>query len=294
MPGQQRKSMGAEYIRANFRPEDRLAVVLLHKRSGAVTTRVSTAEKIAGNEYQAWLRHMNAQRHEIYVSMNNLHPEARGRFKADIAEIRHVYLDFDKDGAEAVAAMRAREDMPAPSHILTSSPGKFQVVWRVEGFRKDQAEELMRGMTRALGADVAATDCARVLRVPGFYNHKYEAPHFVTADNLSAEVYRPERFPEFAADGLSVRADLDGPRTRGAGTEDSTGGTSQSERDWAFAMRSLARGEDAESVIRAIEGYRSDKPNPGYYARHTVDKVVAVLMRPVQSTAEDTLTERTR
>jgi hypothetical protein len=293
MPAQPRKSIGGEYIRANFRPEDRLAVVLLHKRSGGVTTRVSTAEKIAGNEYQAWLRHMNAQRHEIYVSMNNLHPEARGRFKADIAEIRHVYLDFDQNGAEAVAAMRAREDMPEPNHILTSSPGKFQVVWRVEGFRKDQAEELMRGMTRALGADVAATDCARVLRVPGFYNHKYDSPHFVAVENLSRDVYRPERFPEFATEGLSVGAELENRRKRAAGVEDSTGGTSQSERDWAYAMRSLARGENAESVIRAIEGYRSDKPDPKYYARHTVEKAQAVLMRTVQPPAEATV-ERTR
>jgi hypothetical protein len=295
MPGQQRKSIGAEYIRANFRPEDRLAVVLLHKRSGAVTTRVSTAEKIAGNEYQAWLRHMNAQRHEVYVSMNNLHPEARGRFKADIAEIRHVYLDFDKDGAAAVAAMRAREDMPAPNHILTSSPGKFQVVWRVEGFRKDQAEDLMRGMTRALGADVAATDCARVLRVPGFYNHKYEMPHFVTVENLSGDVYRPERFPEFVTEGLSVRAHSQGERIRVAGAEDSAGGTSQSERDWAFAMRSLARGEDAERVIRAIERFRTDKPNPGYYAQLTVDKARATLNHsPAQVRDERSRSDRTR
>jgi hypothetical protein len=288
MPGQQRKSIGGEYIRANFRPEDRLAVVLLHKRSGAVITRVSTADKIAGEEYQAWLRHMNAQRHEVYVSMNNLRPEARGRFKADIAEIRHLYLDFDRDGAEAVAAMRGREDMPAPNHILTSSPGKFQVVWRVEGFRKDRAEELMRGMTRALGADVAATDCARVLRVPGFYNHKYETPHFVTVENLSRDVYRPERFPEFATEGLSVRADLEGRRMRTEGAVDSAGGSSQSERDWAFAMRSLARGEDAESVIRAIEGYRSDKPDPGYYARYTVEKAQAVLQRGGQPPTGET------
>jgi len=294
MPAQQRESIASAYIRANFRPDDRLAVVLLHKRSGAVTTRVSTADKIAAHEYQAWLRHMNAQRHEIYVSMNNLRPEARGRFKADIAEIRHVYLDFDQNGAEALAAMRDREDMPNPNHILTSSPGKFQVVWRVEGFRKDQAEELMRGMTRALGADVAATDCARVLRVPGFYNHKYNSPYFVTVENLSAETYRPDRFPEFATEGLSVRMDVASRRARGSGAVESSSGGSQSERDWAFAMRSLSRGEDAETVIRAIETYRSDKPDPAYYARHTVEKAQTLLERVGQAPQGERITERAR
>jgi hypothetical protein len=274
-----RRPIGAEYIRANFRPEDRLAVVMMNKRSGEPpTTRFPTAEKMAGEEYQAWLRFMNAKRYEIYVSMNNLRPDARGRLKSDIAEIRHVYLDFDKNGTEAVAAMRAREDMPEPNHILTSSPAKFQVVWRVERFRKDQAEDLMRGMTRALGADVAATDCARVLRVPGFYNHKYETPHFVTVENLSAEVYRPERFPEFATDGLAQRMDLENRRTGAAGQGERSAGGSQSERDWAFAMRSLLRGQQPEEVIRAIEAYRSDKPNPKYYAQYTVEKAQVVLL----------------
>lgn len=277
MERQPRKSIGGEYIRANFKPEDRLAVVMIQKRRSGATTRISTAEKISGSEYQAWLRHMNAQRHEIYVSMNNLRPEAKGRFKSDVAEIRHIYLDFDQNGAEAVAAMRARDDMPQPNHILTSSPGKFQVVWRVEGFRKDQAEELMRGMTRALGADVAAIDCARVLRVPGFYNHKYETPHFVTVENLSSDVYRPAQFPEFATEGLAPRMGLSNGDTNLRPKRDTTDGGSQSERDWAFAMRSLARGREPEDVIREIETFRPDKPNPRYYAQYTVDKAQVVL-----------------
>src|SRR6266851_10524721 len=48
---------------------------------------------------------------------------------------------------------------------------------------------------------------------------------------------------------------------------------SQSERDWAFAKRALARGDDAEEVIRRIADYRSeDKHDPEYYARVTVSK----------------------
>jgi hypothetical protein len=62
--------------------------------------------------------------------------------------------------------------------------GKFKVVWRVESVGKEQAEELMRGMTRATGADVAATHSSRVLRVPGFWNHKYSAPHYVTVEKF--------------------------------------------------------------------------------------------------------------
>jgi len=50
---------------------------------------------------------------------------------------------------------------------------------------------------------------------------------------------------------------------------------SQSEYDWAFAKRALLRGEDPEAVISQIARYRTvDKPDPEYYARHTVTKAL--------------------
>src|SRR5215472_16362100 len=63
-----------------------------------VLQRVATAEKIGDDRYQSWLRHMNAQRYEVYVSMNTLRPGAHGRTKADVRDIRHVYLDLDEGG----------------------------------------------------------------------------------------------------------------------------------------------------------------------------------------------------
>lgn len=42
----------------------------------------------------------------------------------------------------------------------------------------------------------------------------------------------------------------------------------------------LARGDDAEEIIRRIADFRTqDKPNPEYYARHTVMKAQAELSR---------------
>ena len=53
---------------------------------------------------------------------------------------------------------------------------------------------------------------------------------------------------------------------------------SQSERDWAYAKRALARGDDPEKVIRTIADYRSeDKADPNYYARRTVTQAQARL-----------------
>jgi hypothetical protein len=55
---------------------------------------------------------------------------------------------------------------------------------------------------------------------------------------------------------------------------------SQSEHDWAYAKRALARGDDPDLITRRIADYRSeDKPDPNYYARHTVLKAQAELLQ---------------
>src|SRR5689334_21185961 len=167
MSPNERRQASVDYLRDNFRPNDRLAVVLINKRSDTVIQRLTTAERLASEEVQGWLREQNQQRFEVYVSMNALRGIARGRTKADVEAIRHVYLDFDDNGTAAVEALVKRPDLPKPNYLVNSSPDKWQILWKVEGFAKDQSEELQRGLVRECGADPAATDCARVLRLPG-------------------------------------------------------------------------------------------------------------------------------
>ncbi len=261
-----RNDAGSRYIRENFEPTDRLAVVLLNKQTNAVVQRLGSAERIASPEFQSWLRHMNAQRNEVYVSMNALHDGARGRTKDDIGAIRHIYLDFDENGTAAVQKLLEREDLPTPNYLVNSSPDKWQVVWKVQGFEQNEAEELQRALVRDTGADPAATDSSRVLRLPGYYNHKYSKPHYVRAEQKSVETYSPDQFPRPAIDDRP--SSLSGP-----GRQESTaGGVTQSERDWAYARRALARGESESTIAAAIAAYRSDKPNPQYYAELTVRK----------------------
>jgi hypothetical protein len=272
------REIASKYIRENFEPSDRLAVVLLNKRSGSVMQRVARAEKIASTDFQAWLRYQNAQRCEIYLSMNSLREDARGRTKAEVAVIRHIYLDFDDNGTQAVEALLKREDLPKPNYLVNSSPDKWQVVWKVAGFGKEEAEILQRALVHETGADPAATDCTRVLRLPGFYNHKYATPHFVRIESLVADIYNPEQFPKFPTDERWARIATNGtnthPRQRSAVK------FSQSERDWSFAKRALTRGDSEESVIAAIASYRRyDKHNPQYYAELTVKKAAESLAR---------------
>ncbi len=53
---------------------------------------------------------------------------------------------------------------------------------------------------------------------------------------------------------------------------------SQSERDWAYAKRALARGLAPEEVMRDIAEFRAhEKNDPEDYARRTVNKAQAEL-----------------
>src|SRR4029077_14058944 len=61
---------------------------------------------------------------------------------------------------------------------------------------------------------------------------------------------------------------------------------SQSERDWAFAKRALARGEAPEDVMRQIAEHRvANKYDPEDYAKRTVTKAQAELHRGTATAA---------
>jgi len=153
------------YLDANFEPQDHLAVVLINKKARSVIQRLTTTEQIATTPYQQWLRDENAVHYDVYLSMNTLHASATGRRKQDIETIRHIYLDFDHDGNAARKSLLARRDIPMPHYTVHTSPTKWHAIWRVQQFNKEQAEQLQRGLARYTGADPAATDCARVLRL---------------------------------------------------------------------------------------------------------------------------------
>ncbi|MHB8502378.1 MAG: DNA-primase RepB domain-containing protein [Candidatus Acidiferrales bacterium] len=257
----------SEYILQNFEPTDRIAVLVRDRRAGETIQRITTARNAASPDFQAWLQHKNVTS-DIYIGMNALRRDAQSRTKEDIEKIRHLYLDIDRNGPMALEATENSALVPRPNYVLETSPEKYQVVWKVEGIAQEQAEVLQRAMVREFGGDPAATDSTRVLRLPSFSNRKYETEHVVEARPGSTQVYH--------LDDFKLRMDSqDDLRSHRGGNEglriNSQGDVSQSERDWAFAKRALARGDDPEEVIRRIADYRGDEKHRNY-ARQTVEK----------------------
>lgn len=264
--------IAASFLRRCFALEETIAILLRRQDAAGLMQRVVRLEKALETRYMAWLSYENQHgRNNIYVAANPLRPGSLKRTKECISSIRHLYVDIDMDGDVRLAALRASELVPPPTSILSTSPGKYQVLWRVEGFDFARQEQTLKLLAIAFGGDRACTDCNRVLRIPGFLNRKYDPAHRVTVEYPNDSVWTRDDFQleEETSDTLSFAQDLT--------SQQSPSKHSNSESDWAWVSDQLSQGEDAMNLTRELTLRRSDKPNPLYYAQRTVDVASARL-----------------
>lgn len=258
-----------DFIKRNYRADDRVALVIRNRNNGYILQRLVSASDAASPRMQRFLRYENAHGSDIYISMNTLKPEAKGRTKADIAEIRHLYLDLDEDGDARLQKILDSPALPRPNYVLDTSPGKHQVIWRVEGFTLKQAEVALHHMAAAFGGDPAATDAARVLRMPGFHNKKFAEQIAVRGHRLSNAMHAQKDFSEVP---VAPTPEQSVARLRGAGLRRDGAPLSQSERDWAWVHDQLRAGTSPEVLKRTLAKRRPDKHNPTAYADRTVQR----------------------
>ena len=145
-----------------------------------VAQRVGPVSWVQTERFQRWLRAMNADGCNVFVSVNVIASGRRSRTRDAIGAVRHVFLDADNDGPAVLSRIEARRDLPPPSYVLHSSPNHIHVFWRVSGFDLDAVERLQKQLARELQTDPAATPVTQNTRLPGFFNHKRTTPHLVT------------------------------------------------------------------------------------------------------------------
>jgi hypothetical protein len=272
-----RSLTASEYVQELFGPGDNAAILVRNRSTGHTVQTIAKAEAIASAGFQTWLANQSARGYDVFIGMNPIKDYAYNRTKANIKDIRHVYLDLDRKGDETLQAIRNSVEVPAPNFVLDTSPGKHQVVWKVSGFSQDEAESLLHSLANQFGGDLAATDSTRVLRLPGFANRKLSEDFIVQARHESDAVSMPR---DFTVQEDSPETPRDLGHTQEGRRSVAREHKSQSERDWVFAKRALARGDDPEVVAQRIADYRAeDKADPNYYARRTVTKAQAELQR---------------
>lgn len=261
-----------------FQPKETVALLLRRENPASTTQRIVTLEQVLAPRYLAWLSYENHHGANVYVAANPLRSGTRRRTKESISEVRHLYIDIDVDGEERIAALQTSDVVPVPNVILATSPGKYQALWRVEGFDFDQQERTLTLLAVAFGGDSACTDRNRVLRIPGLLNCKYDPTHPVTVEYPSDFAYRPE---DFRLDDSQLRPT---PTVRGTARTYPVSKGTHSEQDWAWAVHHLSLGEDASKLTDELACKRSDKPNPLYYAQRTID-IASARIRLIEGAA---------
>lgn len=261
--------IAANFLSKCFAPSETIALLLRREDASRPQQRITVLEQVLAPRYMAWLAYENHNGANVYVSANPLQNGSRKRTKECIASVRHIYIDIDEDGDARLAALRASDRVPIPTSILSTSPGKFQALWRVAGFDFERQEQTLKLLTQAFGGDPACTDRNRVLRIPGFLNQKYSPAHLVTVEYPNDATYGPEDFrlddvsgsPVLPRDGKAQKSHADStPRKH-----------SHSEDDWVWVCSELVHGKDFAKLTLELASRRADKPDPLYYAQRTID-----------------------
>ncbi len=192
--------LAQDFLTRCFSPGEFIALLLRCEKPVAVTQRVVLLERAVAPRYLGWLAHQNEAGANIYAAANPLRSGTRKRTKESIASVRHLYLDIDSDGDAKLAALLNSNRVPKPTPLISTSPSKYQVLWRVEGFDFENQERTLKLLALAFGGDPACTDCNRVLRVPGFFNRKYNPAHPVAIQYPDANISHVNDF------GLDISA----------------------------------------------------------------------------------------
>jgi hypothetical protein len=256
-----------DFLTRCFAPGETIAFLLRSESADRPAQRIVRLEQAIAPAYLRWLAHENHSGANIYVAANPLRSGSRRRTKDSIALVRHLYIDIDTNGEARMAALRASDTVPLPTTILATSPGKYQAIWRVEGFDFEQQEATLKLLALAFGGDPACTDCNRILRIPGFLNQKYSPAHRVTVEYPCDSTWNLGDF----------RLDIAALPLRRIARQMLPGTHTHSEQDWAWVLDELANGKDAAKLTHTLASHRADKPNPRYYAQRTVDMASARL-----------------
>lgn len=117
------------------------------------------------------LERWNRRRAAIYVAVNEFDGY---RAKRNLSQLRCVHADMDYASQDQLETLKK---LCPPSLTIESSPGRFHFYWLLEYRLGPDSMDEIESINRALlkfGADKAATDCSRLLRLPGFMNQKHE------------------------------------------------------------------------------------------------------------------------
>lgn len=131
----------------------------------------------------------NHQGQHIYVGANPRSSWGGTRSK-DVACARCLFADFDGVGLSAAQDRWCNAGLPAPTLVIASGHG-IHAYWRLAEPMIDLVTwtRYQKRLISLLGSDAAIHDPARIMRLPGFINHKKPVAPCSIVDHDPARIY---------------------------------------------------------------------------------------------------------
>jgi hypothetical protein len=119
------------------------------------------------------LQAINEKGAGIFVARNQC---TGHRNEENVSRIRGIHADMDDITEEQLASVTAI--LPPSMIVQSSGPGRYQLYWQLaegETLAKAETKAINQCLAEYHGADSAAVDVSRLLRLPGFKHMKYRA-----------------------------------------------------------------------------------------------------------------------
>jgi hypothetical protein len=144
----------------------------------------------------------------------------------------HRHLDFDIGKAD-LTSLPASDTVATLTAILSTSLGKYQLLWRVVGFTFTHQESTLKLRTIVLGIYLDRTGCNRILHLQGLPHCEYDSAYPFTVKHSCDSTRNPDgSWLDISATNamLSSRAITLRMRLECMNSED----------DWAWILHALA------------------------------------------------------
>jgi DNA primase RepB-like protein len=128
------------------------------------------------DQHEAELGALNRSGAGIFVMVNagdgEIRPGAKTcRTQDNVVRVRALFVDLD--GAPLAPVMAFE---PQPDTIVETSPMRWHAYWFVDDCELHEFGDLQESLADHFGGDRAVCDLPRVMRLPGFWHLKSDAP----------------------------------------------------------------------------------------------------------------------
>lgn len=272
-----------KYTSLLYNQTDRIALCLI--RGQAVQHRFLAVKDIG--KFIPFLQAMNCQGWNIYITPSVMKAGVKNRTKDSFMPEQDVVF-VDADNKQAMEKVRAK--YPYPTLVVKTSIGHYHIYWKLdEKISIEKQEDIMKFLARDIGADPAATDVSRVLRLPGFWHKSKDNTVdivFSRAEKVNYKSFRsalpfqviPAPPNNCTRSGIGVC----GVQRRDVYVSDIVGRdgeklvfVSKSEEDWYLVNSWLRQGISRKECIERLKERRAgEKKNIDYYASYTVKNAI--------------------